>query len=191
MPTNASGVPIEAAPYNVGDGFSPGSVITLKIPGIETAADVAATGAVPINHLGRYKATNAPVVVIDASTGRRWPIWVEIDSTVKSQFANVEIHPAVNFTSGHRYIVALRNLKNAAKHHLQAPAGFRYYRDDLASLNQNIGHARPVNIALMIIDLPSSNNDSLRKTHSNPLSMLKPETCAESIAQLTALVRLP
>ena len=27
---------------------------SLKVPGIETAADVAATGAVPINHLGRY-----------------------------------------------------------------------------------------------------------------------------------------
>src|SRR5439155_3643282 len=38
MPRNASGAPIEAAPYNSGDGFSPGSAITLKIPGIETAA---------------------------------------------------------------------------------------------------------------------------------------------------------
>src|SRR5207302_1452662 len=40
MPRNASGAPIEAAPYNTGDGFSPGSVIALKIPGIETVADV-------------------------------------------------------------------------------------------------------------------------------------------------------
>src|SRR5437899_9485303 len=39
MPTNVGGVPIEAAPYNAGDGFSPGSVIALKIPGIQTAAD--------------------------------------------------------------------------------------------------------------------------------------------------------
>src|SRR5437660_4963916 len=73
MPTNAGGVPIEVAPYNVGDGFSAGSVITLKIPGIETAADVAATHAAPINRIGRYAALNAPVVVIDASTGARWP----------------------------------------------------------------------------------------------------------------------
>jgi hypothetical protein len=143
MPKNASGVPIEAAPYNAGDGFSPGSVITLKIPGIETVADVAATGAVPINHLGRYRATGAPVVVIDASTGQRWPIWVEIDSTVKPQFANVEIHPAVNFTSGHRYIVALRNLKNAKKQHLQAPQGFRYYRDNIASSEEKVNVRRP------------------------------------------------
>src|SRR5712691_4584514 len=41
-PTNASSQHIEVAPYNTGDGFSPGSVITLKIPGIETTADVAA-----------------------------------------------------------------------------------------------------------------------------------------------------
>jgi hypothetical protein len=142
MPRNASNVPIEAAPYNVGDGFSPGSVITLKIPGIETAADLAAAHAVPINHLSAYKATRAPVVVIDASTGQRWPIWVEIDSTVKAEKANVEIHPVVNFTSGHRYIVALRNLKNAKKQKLQAPAGFRAYRDNLPSSEEKVNERR-------------------------------------------------
>src|SRR5437588_5160453 len=142
MPKNASGVPIEAAPYNTGDGFSPGSVITLKIPGIETVADVTATRAVPINHLGRYKALNAPIVVIDASTGQRWPIWVEIDSTVKAEKANVEIHPAVNFISGHRYVVALRNLVNAKKEHLQAPEGFRTYRDNLPSSEEKVNLRR-------------------------------------------------
>ena len=83
MPRNASGEPIEAAPYNTGDGFSPGSVIALKIPGIETVADVSATRAAPINHPARYKTLSAPILVIDASTGKRWPIWVEIDSTVE------------------------------------------------------------------------------------------------------------
>jgi hypothetical protein len=143
MPTNVSGTPIEAAPYNVGDGFSPGSVITLKIPGIETSADVAATGAAPINGIGRYRATNAPVVVIDASTGVRQPIWVEIDSTVKADKANVEIHPAVNFTPGHRYIVALRSLKNAKKQRLQAPEGFRVFRDNLPSSEERVNERRP------------------------------------------------
>src|SRR2546430_13645752 len=98
MPTNAAGAPIEAAPYNVGDGFSPGSVITLNIPGIETTADVAATGAAPINGIGRYAATNAPVVVIDASSGQRWPIWVEIESTVNPDKAHVRIHPTVKLS---------------------------------------------------------------------------------------------
>jgi hypothetical protein len=142
-PTNAANQHIEVAPYNAGDGFSPGSVITLKIPRIETTADVAATRAVPINHLVHYKDANAPVVVIDTSTGQRWPIWVEIDSTVKAEKANLEIHPSVNFTSGDRYIVALRNLKNAKKEHLQAPQGFRYYRDNLPSSEEKVNERRP------------------------------------------------
>lgn len=144
MPTNVFGTHIEAGPYNASDGFSPGSVILLKVPGLETVADVRATGAVPINKLNQYKKPNAPVVVIDTSTGQRWPIWTEIDSTAKDPSkADLEIHPAVNFASGHRYIVALRRLKNAANEHLQAPAGFRYYRDNVASEQEAINLRRP------------------------------------------------
>ncbi|HEY4429360.1 MAG TPA: hypothetical protein VGN08_14255 [Solirubrobacteraceae bacterium] len=142
-PTNAASQHIEVAPYNAGDGFSPGSVIALKIPGIETKADVAAMHAAPINQIGHYNDANAPVVVIDTSTGQRWPIWVEIDSTVKPEKANLEIHPAVNFTSGDRYIVALRNLRNAKKEHLQAPQGFRVYRDNLPSSEEKVNERRP------------------------------------------------
>lgn len=142
-PTNAAKQHIEVAPYNAGDGFSPGSVIALKVPGIETTADVKAMHATPINKLREYKKPSAPVVVIDTSTGQRWPIWVEIDSTVKAEKANLEIHPAVNFTSGDRYIVALRNLTNAKKQHLQAPEGFRYYRDNLPSSEEKVNERRP------------------------------------------------
>ena len=142
-PTNLSSQHIEVAPYNTGDGFSPGSVIALKIPGIETTADVAATHAAPINHLVRYKNAKAPVVVIDTTTGQRWPIWVEIDSTVKAEKANLEIYLVVNFTFGDCYIVVLCNLKNAKKQHLQAPEGFRTYRDNLPSSEEKVNERRP------------------------------------------------
>ena len=115
MPANAFGVHIDSTPYNASDGFSPGATILLKVPGIDTTADVRATGAVPINHLRQYRRPNAPVVVIDTTTGKRWPIWVEIDSNAADPAkAALEIHPAVNFASGHRYVVALRDLRNAA-----------------------------------------------------------------------------
>ncbi len=143
MPENAAHQHIEVGPYNSGDGFSPGSVIALKVPGIENAKDVKATGAVPINALGRYKNADAPVVVIDANTGERWPIWVEIDSTVSAEHANLEIHPAVNFRSGDRYIVALRNLVSSHKKHLEAPEGFRVYRDNLPSSEEKVNVRRP------------------------------------------------
>lgn len=142
-PTNALGSHIEAAPYNASDGFSPGSAILVKIPGIETAADVRAMGAVPINDIGQYKKGNAPIVVIDAKTRKRWPIWTEIDSTASDPSkAVLEIHPAVNFTSGHHYIVVLRRLKNAAGEHLEAPAAFRYYRDNVPSKQKAINARR-------------------------------------------------
>src|SRR5262249_358602 len=108
MPVNAAEKPIAAAPYNASDGFSQGAVILLKVPGIDTVADARATGAAPINNIRAYRRGNAPVVVIDAATGKRWPIWVEIDSTATNPSkAALEIHPAVNFAAGHRYIVAL------------------------------------------------------------------------------------
>ncbi|HEY2477162.1 MAG TPA: hypothetical protein VGI17_00355 [Solirubrobacterales bacterium] len=142
-PANVAGEHVEAGPYNEADGFSPGSVILLKVPGIETTADVAATGATPINHLGDYTEPKAPVVVIDAQTGRRWPIWTEIDSTATDPTKRVlEIHPAVNFTPGHRYIVALRNLRNAAGEEIEAPDAFQYYRDDVPSEQPEINAQR-------------------------------------------------
>ena len=143
-PANAEGDHIESAPYDASDGFSPGSVILARVPGLESAEDVAASKAVPINHIGQYNRANAPVVVIDAQTGKRWPIWVEISSISASPaYRLLQIHPAVNFTSGHRYIVALRSLKNAAHESLEAPVGFRYYRDNVASEQEAVNARRP------------------------------------------------
>jgi hypothetical protein len=143
MPANALGTHINAAPYNASDGFSQGAVILLKVPGIDTVADVRATGAAPIEHIGRYRRPNAPVVVLDAATGKRWPIWVEIDSTASDPAkAALEIHPAVNFAAGHRYIVVLRNLRNAAGERIKAPAALRYYRDRVPSKQDEINTRR-------------------------------------------------
>ncbi len=98
----------------------------------------------PINHLGRYTDRNTPVVVIDAKTGKRWPIWVEIDSNAPDPSETaVLIHPARNFDAKHRYIVALRNLKDSSANSLAAPEGFRYYRDDLPSSKGPINKQRP------------------------------------------------
>jgi hypothetical protein len=143
MPANALGTHISADPYNASDGFSPGATILLKVPGLDTAADVRATGATPINHIRRYRRGNAPVVVIDSASGKRWPIWVEIDSTASdASKAAMEIHPATNFAAGHRYIVALRHLTNPAGETIEAPAAFRYYRDRVPSSQPDINARR-------------------------------------------------
>ncbi len=143
MPANVSGVRIDPEPYNASDGFSQGSTIVLKVPGIDTVADVRANGLVPINHIGRYADADQRVVVIDARTGERWPIWAEIDSNASDPAkAALEIHPATNFASGGRYIVALRGLERADGTAIEAPAAFRYFRDDMPSEQEEIDRRR-------------------------------------------------
>jgi hypothetical protein len=143
LPANTGGQHLHAADYNVADGFSQGSTIVLKVPGIDTAADVTANGLVPINHIGRYTDAGQRVVVIDARTGDRWPIWAEIDSNATDPSkAALEIHPAKNFDSGGHYIVALRNLQTGAGAPIEAPAGFRYFRDEMPSKQKPIDDRR-------------------------------------------------
>ncbi len=142
---NTAGQRVDTAPYNLNDGFSPGQTIVVKVPGLDSLAAMQRTGAVPINHIGRYAEKKQPIVVIDAKTGRRWPIWSEIDSNASDpDRAAVLIHPAVNFAAKHRYIVALRDLKTASGQSIPAPNGFRYYRDKLRSsspvINDRRGH---------------------------------------------------
>ena len=134
MPQNKDGVSMAAAPYNLNDGFSPGQVITLRVPGLDTPQAFTNTNPIPLSDLSRNESqtSNEPIVVIDAATSKRVPIWVEIDSNASTpESTALLIHPAVNFESGHRYIVAMRDLKDASGKTLSAPEGFRYYRDEL------------------------------------------------------------
>jgi hypothetical protein len=130
MPRNKDGVPVDPTDMNRADGFSPGSALLTKVPGLDTPEAFAASGLPPLTDLSRGLAANSPVVVIDARTGKRHPIWAELDSTATSAASRVLIvRPAVNFKEGERYIVALRNLKTASGRTIQPSAGFRKYRD--------------------------------------------------------------
>lgn len=134
MPRNRAGIPIDPEPFGDSDGFSQGQGIALKIPGIENAAAVTANRLVPINHIGEYARKDQRVLVIDAETGERWPIWANIDSNAGlSRDRLLEIKPARNFLPGKRYIVALRNLTDEGGQPLTAPDAFRFYRDGFAS----------------------------------------------------------
>jgi hypothetical protein len=132
MPQNSNGQVISAGSYNLNDGFSPGQTIVVRVPGLDTPEALAATDPVPLNQLGRYEEPKTPVVVIDTKRGERWPIWVEIDSNASTPASTaLLIHPAKNWASGHRYVIAMRKLKDAAGTELEPPEGFRYLRDDL------------------------------------------------------------
>jgi hypothetical protein len=137
MPRNVAGKPIEPADWNRADGFSPGSPIITKVPGLDTQVAFERTGAVPITDMARTYDADQPVVVIDADTLERHLIWSEIDSNPADPKDRMFlIRPGVNFEEGHRYIVALRNLKDANGNTIPASAAFRSFRDEV------VGNAR-------------------------------------------------
>ena len=130
MPRNVAGVPIDPTDYNRADGFSPGQQIVTKVPGLDNPEAFRNTGAVPITDLARYRDKKAPIVVINARTRKRHLIWSELDSNAASpEDVTLLIRPGVNFEEGERYIVALRNLKDAEGNAIEPQPAFRAIRD--------------------------------------------------------------
>ena len=145
MPRNAAGKPIDPTDMNRSDGFSPGEAIVTRVPGLDNLKAFEETGAVPVTNMARSFDPSQPIVVIDASTLGRQLIWSEIDSAAKNaQDRNLFVRPARNWQEGHRYIVALRNLKNENGETIQPSEAFRDYRDRiLQPLNLKFEERRP------------------------------------------------
>ena len=130
MPVTTKGQRIGVGEYDRSDGFSPGSALIVHVPGFDNARAFAKTGAVSLADMAQAYAKRQPIVVIDEQTGARQLIWSELDVNAGSAAAtNLMIHPGKNFTEGHTYIVALRNLRNAAGHLIAAPRWFAKLRD--------------------------------------------------------------
>jgi hypothetical protein len=144
MPANIAGKPIDPTDYNRNDGFSPGQLIVTKVPGLDTPQAFRNTRAVPITDVERTYDLDQAVIVLDADTLERHLIWSELDTNPASPSdVNLEIRPAVNFQEGHRYIVVLRNLRNAAGKTIKASRAFRTYRDRLSSTDPEVIARRP------------------------------------------------
>lgn len=212
MPKNIAGLPLRPGEWNRNDGFSPGQMIVTHVPGL----DPAVSGIGNVTDIEASLSREAPILVIDADTGERHPIWVEIDASETAQTlcdlptsvvdtvallageldldgplqnlapiidglgegctltlapilaalgAGLDatllpnnalkvdppallMRPAKNFKDGHRYIVAMRNLKNADGQTIEAPASFRVYRDrydsDIAVVSDRREHMEDI-----------------------------------------------
>jgi hypothetical protein len=132
MPANKSGVHIDPTEWNRNDGFSPGSAVLAYVPKL----DLAKTGAAPITDIGRSLDHNQPIVLLDADTGQRWPFFAELDVQADPPTTRMLIvRPARNFTEGHHYVVALRNLRDGPGSIIPAGRGFQLYRDNVPTFS--------------------------------------------------------
>ncbi len=110
-PANKSGVHVNPKAQNLNDGFSAGSVILVKVPGL----DLSRSGIAPSTDIGASLASDSPIVLFDTVSHTRVAYFAELDAqaaaTPDEQL--LLIHPAAALTEAHRYAVVLRNLKDA------------------------------------------------------------------------------
>jgi hypothetical protein len=143
MPKNIGGAPIDPTEWNRNDGFSPGQPIVVHIPGLDNQTAFNNSGIVPVTDIRRYDDPGQAVVVIDAATRQRHPVFAEMDSRAPTNGErHLTIRPFRNFLEGHRYIVALRNLKNAGGGKIRAKNAFRVYRDRLKTRQRPVEKRR-------------------------------------------------
>lgn len=202
MPMNIVGIPMNPAEHNVDDGFSPGQMMLTHVPEL----DLERTGAAPVTDIEASLEADTPIFIIDAETGERHPIWIEMDSSNTAATPVCELAPGVselfgivgdtpeglsnalnalsegcasalapifsvlgdvldgsgllpnnafkvdppalilrpgrNFREGRRYIVAMRDLRDADGDTLEAPATFRVFRDNHASELESVNARR-------------------------------------------------
>ena len=67
-------------------------------------------------------------MLIDARTGKRQPIWAELDCAApRAAKRALLIRPARNLAAGRRYVVALRELSTASGRMIEPKFDFRFY----------------------------------------------------------------
>lgn len=128
LPVNASGVMVDAAEWNRNDGFSPNSSILTYVEGLDPVASALPSWTDPSQSLG----DDSTVVIVDAATGVRIPLWAELDAKAAADTDRLlVIHPAVPLAEGRTYVVGLRGMSTAAGPAEPSPT-FRAFRDRIA-----------------------------------------------------------
>jgi hypothetical protein len=147
-PRNVAGKPMDPTEWNRNDGFSPGSMILTVVPGLDLTTTFGLdpdpeTGVGTDNDPFAVRddlpdavieapelsmAADAPIVLLDADTGERHPYWAELDEHAvtieEGRDRTLIVRPLSNLLEGHRYIVALRDLRDASGAVLAATPAF-------------------------------------------------------------------
>ena len=140
MLKNSSNVFVDPTEWNRNDGFSPGAMITTFVPGL----DLGRTGAAPVTDIGASLHPDQPILLLDATTGEQWPIWSELDSQADPvDQRSLIVRVAKNLPEGHRFIVAMRGLRDGAGRLIGAERGFSLYRDSVPTFTHAIEARRP------------------------------------------------
>lgn len=121
------------------DGFSPGSELLFNLGFVDL------TGTASITDVSRSLDADSPTVVLDAETGERVAHFVEVDPRpIEEDRRMVSIRPVARLRSGHRYIVAVRGIRDTYVGTVIEPTpAFAALRDGRRfDAHPSIGHRR-------------------------------------------------
>lgn len=114
------------------DGFSPGATLLAHLP------NAVATGLVTHQEMARSLADGSPTTLVDAMTGERVAHFAEVDVTARDPAQRaLMIRPAAGLIPGRRYVVAIRDVRDAAGAVVAPSPAFAALRDDAASPELN------------------------------------------------------
>lgn len=119
-------VRVDTSKLNVADGFSVGPTLLFQ----NTELDLEQTGATPITDIGASLEPGANVMILDAETGERQLLFVERDLKGATLEESALIgRVGANLENGRRYLVAVRDARDADGELLPASPVFAAYRD--------------------------------------------------------------
>ena len=124
MPVNKDGVAVDPTEWNRNDGFSPGQAISLHVPGL----DIDASEIPSLTDIEASLADDAPIVLLDATTGDRHPYFAELDQTVTTDDARGALHPPRGELSG--------RAPHGGRVARVARRGWEHHRTDVASVRR-------------------------------------------------------
>jgi len=114
---------------NARPGFTPNAQIRFA-----TATPIDGSALPPIDDIGRSLADDAPIVLLDTSSGERWPYFAEVDATaVAGEPQTIFVRPMRQLRTGARYVVAVRGLRDKNGEEIPASPLFRGLRDALTT----------------------------------------------------------
>jgi hypothetical protein len=142
MPRNVLGKPIDPTEWNRNDGFSPGAMALTHVPDLDLEATFRLhdrgiawddTGVAQLRVPSLSVEPDAPIVLLDATTGERHPYVAELDThpDTRDDERLLIVRPLTNLEHGHRYVVALRHLVATDGTAIEAAEPFATIRDEL------------------------------------------------------------
>ncbi len=142
------GPPLDAAPYNQADGWSPVMPILMHLgTGIDTS------GLAGIDSVERSVDPSAKIVLLDLETGKRVAHFVENDANEKDGFEGryaFIVRPVEPMEMGHRHaVIVRRGVVETGGSELEPTDAFVALRDDTITSNDDVEAVRPHMVTLL------------------------------------------